>query len=116
MTKPAIRQIVPMPDSQTLRDRAEECRALAESFRHEAPRQKLLKVAADYDRMAMQAAAWELSDLEAAPAVLAPQAPAHAPSRVSPRRQNRPAQLAALAKAPLPARARRSGPEDQADP
>ena len=49
--------------SRTLRDRAEECRVLAESFRPEA-RQKLLKLAAEYDHLAMKAAAWELSDLE----------------------------------------------------
>jgi hypothetical protein len=51
-----------VPDSRTLRKRAEECRTLAECFRYQEPRLKLLKVAADYDVMAAQAEDWEMEE------------------------------------------------------
>lgn len=40
------------PDSQYLRARGEECRALAESFAEAETRATLLRIADDYDRMA----------------------------------------------------------------
>jgi hypothetical protein len=46
------------------RDRAEEYRALANSFRNEQMRALLLSVAADYDRMADQTATFELEDAD----------------------------------------------------
>jgi hypothetical protein len=49
-----------IPDSQKFRARAEECRALAESFHSQKVRIQMQQLAADYDRMAMQAAAREL--------------------------------------------------------
>jgi len=44
-----------VPKSQVFRDRAEEYRVLANSFRNEQMRALLFSVAADYDRMADQA-------------------------------------------------------------
>ena len=49
-----------IPDSQKFRARAEECRALAESFNSQRLRIQMRQLAADYDRMALQAAAHEL--------------------------------------------------------
>ena len=57
-----------MRDSDSLRtskywlDRATECRALAESFHKQDTRERMLKVADDYQRMGTQAAARELAD------------------------------------------------------
>jgi hypothetical protein len=48
------------------RDRAEEYRTLANSFRSEQMRALLLSVAADYDRMADHAATFELEDADRA--------------------------------------------------
>jgi hypothetical protein len=48
------------PLSKTYRDRAEECRTLAKMLRREEPRSKVLKVAEEYDQLAMQAAFYEL--------------------------------------------------------
>ena len=42
--------------SRVFRDRAEECRSIAEMFRAEKAREHLLKVAADYESMADKAA------------------------------------------------------------
>jgi hypothetical protein len=40
--------------------RAEECRTVAERFRNGVTRSKLLQIADDYDRLAMQAATLEI--------------------------------------------------------
>ena len=53
-----------VPKSQMFRDRAEEYRALANSFRNEQMRALLLSVAADYDRMADQTATVVREDAE----------------------------------------------------
>ena len=50
--------------SRVFRDRAKECRALAELFRAEKAREHLLKVAADYEKMADKAAIFELQDAD----------------------------------------------------
>ena len=52
------------PRSKIFRDRAEECRTLAELFHGEKTRALLLKVAAEYERMADQAAMLELQDAD----------------------------------------------------
>jgi hypothetical protein len=52
--------------NQMFRDRAEEYRTLANSFRSEQMRALLLSVAADFDRMADQAAMFELEDADRA--------------------------------------------------
>jgi hypothetical protein len=57
---------VEVPNSRMFRNRAEEYRALADSFRSEQMRALLLSVAADYDRMADQAAMFELEDADRA--------------------------------------------------
>jgi hypothetical protein len=41
--------------------RAEECRALAETFQHKATREKMFKVAEGYQRMGLQSAERELA-------------------------------------------------------
>jgi len=53
-----------VPVSRLFRDRAEECRTLAELFRAEKTREHLLKVAADYESMADKAAMFELQDAD----------------------------------------------------
>jgi hypothetical protein len=50
------------PKSQTWRARAEECRAIAESFHNTETRQRMLLVAAEYDKMAVKAAERELAE------------------------------------------------------
>ena len=55
---------VKVPNSQLFRNRAEECRVLADLFRGEQTRALLLRVAIDYDRMADQAAMLELQDAD----------------------------------------------------
>ena len=57
---PSISAKVPL--SRIFRGRAAECRTMAELFRSEKTRQHLLKVAADYESMADQEAAFELED------------------------------------------------------
>jgi hypothetical protein len=57
---------VEVPNSRMFRDRAEEYRALADSFRSKQMRALLLSVAADCDRMADQAAMFELEDADRA--------------------------------------------------
>jgi hypothetical protein len=52
------------PRSRAYRDRAEECRAIAKSLHGEETEKKLLKIAEEYDRMAMQAAAIEMQQAE----------------------------------------------------
>ena len=58
---------LPVPDSQRLHDRAEECRSMAELFHAHEKRNRLLKVAADYDHLSMKAAALELVDADRDP-------------------------------------------------
>jgi len=54
---------VKVPDSQVFQDRAEQYRSLADQFG--PPTQALLlEVAADYERMADQAAKFELQDIK----------------------------------------------------
>jgi hypothetical protein len=55
---------VKVPLSQIFRDRAGECRTMAELFRSEKTREHLLKVAADYQNMSDQAAIFELQDAD----------------------------------------------------
>ena len=52
------------PLSRRYRARAEECRRIAESFHDGETQLKLLRIAADYDWMAMRAAAFELQQAE----------------------------------------------------
>jgi hypothetical protein len=56
----------PLPHSQAWRNRAEECRAAAKSFHNDANRERMLRVADDYERMASTAAKKELADAERA--------------------------------------------------
>jgi hypothetical protein len=58
---------LPVPDSQRLHDRAEECRSTAELFHAQEKRNRLLQVAADYDHLSMKAAALELVDADRDP-------------------------------------------------
>jgi hypothetical protein len=53
-----------VPMSRVFRNRAEECRTIAELFRAEKTREHLLKVAADYESMADKAAIFELQDAD----------------------------------------------------
>jgi hypothetical protein len=53
-----------VPFSRRYRDRAEECRRIAETFHNGETQLKLLRIAADYDWMAMRAAAFELQQAE----------------------------------------------------
>jgi hypothetical protein len=53
-----------VPNSRIFRERAEDYRALANSFRSEEMRALLLNVAADYDRMADQGATFEIEDAD----------------------------------------------------
>lgn len=48
-----------LPASQRYRARANECRITAQSFRNPNVRAQLLELAADYDRKAVQAEAFE---------------------------------------------------------
>ena len=57
---------VEVPNSRMFRDRAEEYRALADSFRSEQMRALLLSVAADYERMADHAEKFKLKDADRA--------------------------------------------------
>ena len=51
-------------DSDTWRVRAEECRALAQTFSHPDTRRKMLEVASDYERMAATAQHQEIAPPE----------------------------------------------------
>ena len=53
-----------VPLSRRYRARAEECRRIAKSFHDGETQLKLLRIAADYDWMAMRAAAFELQQAE----------------------------------------------------
>jgi len=57
---------VKVPNSRVFRDRAEEYRALADSFSGGQIRALLLSVAADYERMADHAAKFELNNADRA--------------------------------------------------
>jgi len=54
-------------ESKKLLERANECRELATKFRNTETRERMMKVAAKYEQMAMKSAARELvfADLEA---------------------------------------------------
>jgi hypothetical protein len=52
----------PLPASQRYRARAEECRIQAESFRDPKARTQMLQLAADYERKAVQAEAFEMQE------------------------------------------------------
>jgi hypothetical protein len=50
----------PIPANQIYRARAEECRLKAQSFRDPKARTQMLQLAADYERKAVQAEAFEV--------------------------------------------------------
>jgi hypothetical protein len=52
------------PTSKLFRDRAEECRTIADLVHVEKRRRLILKVAAEYERMADRAAAIELQQAD----------------------------------------------------
>ena len=54
----------PLPYSQAWRNRAAECRTAAATFHNESNRQRMLRVAAGYERMASAAAKQELAEAE----------------------------------------------------
>ena len=54
----------PSYGSRKLLDRANECRELATKFRNTETRERMLKVAANYEQMAMKSAARELAIAE----------------------------------------------------
>jgi hypothetical protein len=58
----AVNDTVPL--SRRYRARAEECRRIAESFHDGETLLKLLRIAQDYDWMAMRAAAFELQQAD----------------------------------------------------
>jgi len=53
-----------LPLSRRYRNRAEECRRIAETLHGAETRLKLLRIAADYDWMAMRSAAFELQQAD----------------------------------------------------
>ena len=53
-----------VPISEVFRGRAEERRAMAANYKGHETREILLRVAADYDRMAKQAALFELREFD----------------------------------------------------
>jgi hypothetical protein len=53
--------------SKVYRDRAEECRSIAERYHGFDTREKLLNIAREFDHMAMQAAGLELQQAELEP-------------------------------------------------
>jgi hypothetical protein len=59
----------PLPASQRYRVRAEECRIQAESFRDPKARTQMLQLAADYERKAVQAEAFEMQEPKASKSV-----------------------------------------------
>src|SRR6476659_3294091 len=58
------------PDKLGYLHRAKECRAMAERFREPETRRLILQIAAEYDRMAMQAATLEIQLQELAASTL----------------------------------------------
>jgi hypothetical protein len=54
-----------LPNSRTYGNRAKECRRLAETFKHSNTRDRMLRTAADYDRLAMKSLERELADAAA---------------------------------------------------
>jgi len=54
--------IARIPASQRYRARAEECRVNARSFRDDNARTRMLQLAADYERKALQAEVFECVD------------------------------------------------------
>lgn len=59
MSEPVDPPASPILASQRYRARAEECRLKAQSFRNEKARTQMFQLAADYDRKAVQAEAFE---------------------------------------------------------
>ena len=53
-----------LPKSKVYREQAEECRTMAALFRGGRTRLVILRLAADYERMADQAAALDLQDAD----------------------------------------------------
>jgi hypothetical protein len=62
MSPMAVSNNVPL--SRRYLTRAEECRRIADSFHDAETQQKMLRIAADYDWMAMRAAAFELQQAD----------------------------------------------------
>jgi hypothetical protein len=60
MNEPVVPPATPVPASQRYRARADECRLKARSFRDPKARAQMLNLAADYDRKAVQAEAFEV--------------------------------------------------------
>ena len=60
MSEPVEPPATPIPASRRYRARADECRLKALSFRNEKARTQMLQLAADYDRKAVQAEAFEV--------------------------------------------------------
>jgi hypothetical protein len=54
----------PLPASQKYRACAKECRRQAQSFRDPKARNRMFQIAADYDRKARQAEAFEPQDIK----------------------------------------------------
>ena len=54
----------PVPAGQKFRERAEECRRLAESYRDPKARTQMLQLAAECDRKAVQAEEIELQEIK----------------------------------------------------
>ena len=55
---------VKVPNSRVFSDRAEECRVMADLFVGKQTRELMLRVAADYERMADQAAMFEFQEAD----------------------------------------------------
>jgi len=53
---------IPVPESRKCRSRALEYRTIARMFRGESTRNRMLRVAADYERMAEDAEAREIAE------------------------------------------------------
>lgn len=52
---------IAMPESRRCRERALECRTVAGRLRVQNTRDQMLRVAADYERMARDAEQWEIA-------------------------------------------------------
>src|SRR4029450_7275240 len=63
---------VKVSQSKVFRDRAEECRTMAALFHREKTRALLFRVAADYARLADQAAIFELQDADREAGIIPP--------------------------------------------
>ncbi len=61
-----------VPRSEVYRDGAKECRTMAALFRSEKARALILRLAADYERLADQAAMLELQDADRDAGIIPP--------------------------------------------